>query len=95
MFYNINELSLRQSITDDRLQGRVHATTRFLEFGAMIIGIVLAGSLASAIGFRETLLAAVACQFVGAATLLFSPVVRLRLPPSTLEPQPLEGPAPA
>ncbi|HEX6030856.1 MAG TPA: MFS transporter, partial [Tepidiformaceae bacterium] len=50
-FYNINELSLRQGVTDARLQGRVHATTRFLEFGAMVVGTLVAGYLGQAIGF--------------------------------------------
>ena len=81
-FYNINELSLRQSIADERLQGRVHATTRFLEFGAMVAGTILAGWLGSAIGFRGTLFIACGCQFLAAGTLIFSPVFRLRSGPS-------------
>jgi predicted MFS family arabinose efflux permease len=80
-FYNINELSLRQAIADDRIQGRVHATNRFLEFGAMVVGTIIAGYLGTAIGFRETLFVAMALQFVAAATLLFSPVARLRESP--------------
>jgi predicted MFS family arabinose efflux permease len=83
MFYNINELSLRQAIAEPRVQGRVHATNRFLEFGAMVIGTVAAGFLGSAIGFRETLWLAVAFQFAAATTLLFSPVVKLRETPRT------------
>jgi hypothetical protein len=81
MFYNINELSLRQAIADDRLQGRVHATNRFLEFGAMVVGTIAAGFLGSAIGFRETLFVAAGFQFAAAITLLFSPVFHLREAP--------------
>jgi MFS family permease len=81
-FYNVNELSLRQSVTDARLQGRVHATTRFLEFGAMVVGTLVAGYLGQAIGFRETLVVAVGFQFLAAVTLLFSPVTRLREAPA-------------
>ncbi|MGH7754268.1 MAG: hypothetical protein ACREN5_15795, partial [Gemmatimonadales bacterium] len=81
MFYNINELSLRQAIADDGIQGRVHATNRFLEFGAMVAGTAAAGFLGSAIGFRETLFVAAAFQFAAAITLLFSPVARLHEAP--------------
>jgi hypothetical protein len=81
-FYNINELSLRQAIADDRIQGRVHATNRFLEFGAMVVGTVIAGYLGSAIGFRETLFVAAAFQFAAATTLVFSPILRLRATPT-------------
>lgn len=92
-FYNINELSLRQAIADDRIQGRVHATNRFLEFGAMVVGTIVAGYLGTAIGFRETLLLAAALQFAAAGTLLFSPVVKLRVAPP--HPVALEEPAAA
>ena len=33
--YNINQVSLRQAITPDRLQGRMNATMRFLVWGTM------------------------------------------------------------
>jgi hypothetical protein len=82
MFYNINELSLRQAIAEDRYQGRVHATNRFLEFGAMVVGTIAAGFVGAAVGFRETLVVAAAFQFAAAATLLLSPVVRLRAVPT-------------
>jgi hypothetical protein len=87
-FYNINELSLRQAIADDRIQGRVHATSRFLEFGAMLVGIGLAGWMGSALGFRETLFIASGFQFVAAGSLLLSPIAGLRLPPGSGESQP-------
>ncbi|MEX1103811.1 MAG: MFS transporter, partial [Dehalococcoidia bacterium] len=82
IFYNINELSLRQAIAEPRLQGRIHATNRFLEFGAMVVGTVAAGFLGSAVGFRETLFLAFGFQFAAAITLLFSPVARLRATPT-------------
>ena len=43
--FNINQLSLRQSITPDRLQGRVNATMRFIMWGVTPVGAILGGIL--------------------------------------------------
>ncbi len=80
-FFQINDVSLRQGITPDRLQGRVNASIRFAEFAAMLAGTVLGGVLGEWIGLRETLFAAVGCIFVAAAWLAMSPVRGLRAAP--------------
>lgn len=54
--YNINQISLRQEITPERLQGRMNASMRFIVWGAIPIGSLLGGALGSAIGLRPTLL---------------------------------------
>jgi MFS family permease len=53
--YNINQVSLRQAITPDRLQGRLHATMRFLVWGTMPVGALLGGVLGTLVGLRATL----------------------------------------
>ena len=62
--YDINELSLRQAITPDRLQGRMNATIRVVGFAAMLIGTFAAGLLGETIGLRQTLFVAAGVQFV-------------------------------
>lgn len=74
---NIHVISLRQTITPDRLLGRMNASYRFLITGTVPLGALLGGFLGETIGLRTTL-------FVGALGLstawlwvLFSPVPRL------------------
>ena len=54
--YNINQVSLRQAITPERMQGRMNATMRFLVWGTIPIGSLIGGVLATVIGLRETIL---------------------------------------
>ncbi|HEX2068756.1 MAG TPA: MFS transporter [Actinomycetota bacterium] len=76
--YNVNQVTLRQAITPDRMQGRMNATVRFLVWGTMPIGAFIGGALGSVIGLRPTLfLAAVGGVFV-ALPVLLSPVRKLR-----------------
>ena len=53
--YDVNQLSLRQSLTPDRMQGRVNATFRFLVWGMRPIGSLLGGVLGGLIGLPLTL----------------------------------------
>ena len=85
--YNVNQVSLRQAITPDWIQGRMNATIRFLVWGTMPIGAFAGGALGNAIGLRPTLLlAAVGGTFVF-IPVLFSPVRKLRE-----FPEPQDGP---
>jgi MFS family permease len=76
--YNINQVSLRQAITPQRLQGRMNATMRFLVWGTMPLGGLLGGALGNIFGLRT----AIAIGAVGVMTaflwVLFSPVRGLR-----------------
>ena len=53
--YNINQVSLRQAITPDRLQGRMNASMRFIVWGTIPIGALMGGALGDAIGLWPTL----------------------------------------
>ncbi|MDP8957148.1 MAG: MFS transporter [Actinomycetota bacterium] len=98
--YNVNQVSLRQAITPDRMQGRMNATVRFLVWGTMPIGAFIGGALANAIGLRTTLfLAGIGGMLVGLPVLL-SPVRKLREIPEpedepTATPPPIPVPPPA
>lgn len=53
--YNINQISLRQAITSDRLQGRMNATMRTFVWGTLPLGSFLGGILGSNIGIVWTM----------------------------------------
>jgi MFS family permease len=89
--YNINQVSLRQVITEDRMQGRTNATMRFVVWGTIPIGYSLGGLLGNSIGLARTLwVGAVGCLLALVPPLL-SPVRTLRgFPSRESDPRPME-----
>ena len=86
--YNINQVSLRQAITPERIQGRMNATMRFLVWGTIPIGSIIGGILASipAVGARGVLVIGGVLGCFAFVPILFSPVrslQRIPSPPST------------
>jgi MFS family permease len=79
--YNINQVSLRQSITPDRLQGRMNASMRFIVWGVFPIGSLVGGALGTAIGVRAAIAVGAVGGLVTVVWLVFSPVRTLREPP--------------
>ncbi len=63
--YNINQVSFRQAITPERIQGRMNATMRFIVWGTIPVGTITGGSLGGLIGLHETI-------WVGAIGSLFA-----------------------
>lgn len=84
--FNITQLSLRQAITPDRLQGRVNATMRFMMWGVTPLGALVGGLAGTIFGLRPTLLVAAVAVLLAFVWVAASPVGRLREQPS------LEGP---
>jgi MFS family permease len=83
--YNINQVSLRQAITPERMQGRMNATMRFIVWGTIPLGATLGGFLGGVIGLHETIwIGAIGGTFVFLPVLL-SPVRSLQRIP---EPEP-------
>jgi MFS family permease len=82
--YNINQVSLRQAITPDRLQGRMNASMRFIVWGTIPIGALLGGALGDAIGLRPTLIFAALGQLLPPLFVIFSPVRALKEQPTPL-----------
>jgi MFS family permease len=83
MIYNINQVSLRQAITPERMQGRMNATMRFIVWGTIPIGSILGGTLGGVIGLHETIwIGAIGGLFVF-MPVFFSPVRRLRTIPAS------------
>jgi MFS family permease len=76
--YQINQVSLRQAITPERLLGRVNASAEFLGLGATLAGSLLGGLLGGIIGVRATLFFSAFGTMFSALWLVFSPVRGLR-----------------
>jgi predicted MFS family arabinose efflux permease len=76
--FNINQLSLRQAITPPSLQGRMHATMRFLIWGPIPAGALLGGVLGETLGLRATLLLAGLGSVASSLPVILSPLRRLR-----------------
>ena len=53
--HGVNQVSLRQAVTPARLRGRMIATLRFLNFGAIPLGTLLGGALGSLVGLRPAI----------------------------------------
>jgi predicted MFS family arabinose efflux permease len=54
--YNINQVSLRQSVVPDRLQGRLNATFRTINWGTLPVGSIIGGILGAYLGIISTIL---------------------------------------
>src|SRR3954469_10790193 len=76
--YNIQQVSLRQAITPERLQGRMNASMRFFVWGTIPLGSVLGGALATAFGLRTAILGGAGLGFVSLLPILLSPLRPLR-----------------
>jgi predicted MFS family arabinose efflux permease len=75
--FQINELSVRQSLASDALMGRVNGAMYLLSEGVGPLGAVVGGALAEHIGARDALLISAIGGGVGHLFVIFSPVRRL------------------
>jgi MFS family permease len=76
--YNIQQVSLRQAITPERLQGRMNASMRFFVWGTIPLGSLVGGALATAFSVRTAILVGACVGFVGLLPILLSPLRTLR-----------------
>lgn len=83
--YNINQVSLRQTITPQRLQGRMNATMRFIVWGTMPLGALFGGTLGGVIGLRGALWVGALGSLLAFFWIWFSPVWSLRAIPAAAE----------
>lgn len=77
VIYNVNQVSLRQSITPDHLQGKMNATMRFLVWGVFPVGGLLGGYLGEALGIRTTILISGIGVLVSVVWIVLSPVIKI------------------
>ena len=79
--YNINQVSLRQAITPNRLQGRMNATMRTIVWGPIPVGALLGGVLGEVIGVVNTLYAGAFVAGLSVLWIALGPVIRIRTQP--------------
>jgi MFS family permease len=87
--YNITQVSLRQAITPERLQGRMNAAMRWIVWGTIPLGSLAGGAIATWWGLRTAL-------WVGAIGGLvpFLPVALTSVRAIREMPRPVEEPTP-
>jgi MFS family permease len=84
--YDINQVSLRQAIAPAHVLGRINASVRVTEIGAVLLGTIVAGYIGETVGLRETLWAGVGLSLLAAVALALSPVRAVqRIPETTVE----------
>jgi MFS family permease len=85
VIYNVNQLSFRQALCPERLQGRMNAVMRFLVWGTIPLGSLVGGALASTIGLRPTIWVGVLGGMVAALPVALSPVRSVERIPEQVE----------
>jgi len=78
VLYQINQISMRQSIISEHLLGRVNASMQFLYLGSSLVGTLLGGLLGEVLGLRPVLFAAACGTILAGIWLAASPVRNYR-----------------
>jgi MFS family permease len=87
MIYQINQVTLRPVVTQERLRGRVNASAELFGLGAMLAGLLLGGLWGGIIGVRTMLFLSAFGTIFSMLWVVFSPVRALRtLPKGETEP---------
>ena len=76
--YNINQISLRQTIVPEELQGRMNATMRTIVWGTMPLGALIGGVLGTTIGIVPTIYVAAVVSNLACLWIFLGPAVRIR-----------------
>ena len=82
--FNVNQLSLRQSITPDHQQGRMNASIRFVMWAVVPFGALLGGWLGDRIGLMPTIWIGVAGTTLASLWIFLTSVRSLREAPAPL-----------
>jgi MFS family permease len=85
VIYNVTQVSLRQAITPERIQGRMNSVMRFIVWGTIPLGSLIGGVLASQIGVKETLIVGGAGACLPFLPVLLSPVRAIKDMPEQLD----------
>jgi len=88
VLYNVTQVSMRQAITPERLQGRMNSVMRFIVWGVMPLGTLLGGSVATLIGLRAAIWAGAVGVSLAWLPLVIGPIWSLREVPQTGEEPP-------
>ena len=88
--YNITQVSLRQAITPERLQGRMNAAMRWIVWGTIPLGSLAGGGIATWWGLRTAVWVGALGGFVA-----ILPVALTSIRSIGQMPEPVEEPTPA
>ena len=83
--YNITQVSLRQAITPNRLQGRMTATIRVVIMGAVPVGSLAGGVLGGTIGVADTMYLGGAIAGLAVLWIVSGPLLKIRRPQPLIE----------
>lgn len=75
--YNVTQVSLRQRLVPDRLQGRMNGTMRFVVWGTIPIGALAGGVIGETLGLRAALAIGVLGCVLATLLVTLSPVRRV------------------
>jgi len=90
--YNITQVSLRQAITPERLQGRMNAAMRWIVWGTIPLGSLLGGGIATWWSLRGALWVGAFGGLVAILPVAFSSVRTIgAMPEPTAEPTPAQA----
>ena len=81
VIYNVNQVSLRQAITPERLLGRLNGTMRFLVWGTIPVGSLIGGIIGSLVGVHAALWIGAGLNVLTFLPILFSPVPSIQKMP--------------
>jgi MFS family permease len=88
--YNITQVSLRQAITPERLQGRMNAAMRWIVWGTIPLGTLTGGAIATGTNLKTALWVGAIGELFAAVPLILSSVRKIGEMPA-----PVEEPTPA
>jgi MFS family permease len=90
--YNVGQVSLRQAITPERIQGRMNSVMRFIVWGTIPLGSFVGGALTTVISLKATLIVGGIGSSLSFLPVLLSPVRMLREMPELVEEEPVLEP---
>jgi MFS family permease len=85
VIYNIQQVSLRQAITPERMQGRMNSVMRFLVWGPIPLGSLTGGAIGTSFGLRTALMVGAIGGFTTAIPIILSPIRKLKTFPEPEE----------
>ena len=78
VLYNVTQVSMRQAITPERLQGRMNSSIRFIVWGVMPLGLLAGGALATSFDLRTAIWVGAIGNSLSWLPLVIGPVKSLR-----------------
>jgi MFS family permease len=89
VLYNVTQVSMRQAITPERLQGRMNSSIRFIVWGVMPLGLLAGGALATSFSLRTAIWVGAIGNSLSWLPLVIGPVKSLREVPEIEQEPPL------